>query len=459
MSMSEGRCVALLGATRNTDNYGVRVLLTAAVAALRKVEPDASIVSLDYGRRPEAWCEATGADSTPVSLVNLRYSWRIWLPNNIVVQLLLALAWRALPSARWQAWLRRRNRTFDTILGVDRGYAICGGDSFSDVYGLGRLVYVALPMILLLVLGRSLTLLPQTYGPFRLAPSRWIARWVIARADTVMSRDAAGVETIAGLLGRAGGAAVIEAPDLGFSMPARPISTRLHARLEQLRLRGPVVGLNVSRLLYIGGYDRENMFGLRQPYPELVRDLTMSLTNELGAQVVLVPHVCGGPASEEDETALCAQLHDALAAAARGRLHRLDEALDHQQIKAAIRHFDIFVGARMHACIGAASQAVPTVCLAYSDKFAGVMKPLGPAVKVVDLRTASAGACVDAVRELMLDRANRRRELEAAVANLADRHGRLVGAMRELVRSASGEGGTAGPSVRTPGDRSAAGSR
>ena len=40
----------------------------------------------------------------------------------------------------------------------------------------------------------------------------------------------------------------------------------------------------------------------------------------------------------------------------------------------------------MHACIAAVSQSVPTVCIAYSDKFIGVMESIGVEDIVVDAR-------------------------------------------------------------------------
>ena len=57
----------------------------------------------------------------------------------------------------------------------------------------------------------------------------------------------------------------------------------------------------------------------------------------------------------------------------------------------------LFIGARMHACIGAISQCIPTVSLAYSRKFAGVFKTIGIENCVIDLRTTSLQ---DAVTEI-----------------------------------------------------------
>ena len=45
-----------------------------------------------------------------------------------------------------------------------------------------------------------------------------------------------------------------------------------------------------------------------------------------------------------------------------------------------------FIGSRMHACIGAISQSVPAVSIAYSDKFIGVMQSVDQESLVADPR-------------------------------------------------------------------------
>jgi len=65
--------------------------------------------------------------------------------------------------------------------------SIAGGDSFSDIYGLRRFIYVALPQILVLLLGKPLVLLPQTYGPLKGRCSRMIARFIFRRAALICS--------------------------------------------------------------------------------------------------------------------------------------------------------------------------------------------------------------------------------------------------------------------------------
>ena len=50
---------------------------------------------------------------------------------------------------------------------VDIAVAVSGGDSFSDIYGLSRFFYVALPQLLITIMGKKLVFLPQTIGPLK----------------------------------------------------------------------------------------------------------------------------------------------------------------------------------------------------------------------------------------------------------------------------------------------------
>ncbi len=56
------------------------------------------------------------------------------------------------------------------------------------------------------------------------------------------------------------------------------------------------------------------------------------------------------------------------------------------EIKYVIGKCDLLIGARMHACIAAVSQCIPAVCVAYSDKFTGVMAAIGVDSIVADAR-------------------------------------------------------------------------
>ena len=56
---------------------------------------------------------------------------------------------------------------------------ICGGDSFSDIYGIRRFIFTVIPDIIAIFLNKSLILLPQTYGPYKSLIAKKIAYFII----------------------------------------------------------------------------------------------------------------------------------------------------------------------------------------------------------------------------------------------------------------------------------------
>ncbi len=419
--------VCLLGVNPQTPNFGVRVLLSGAVECLLHQHRDLEIRVLDYARDPAAWIEATSSGMTTLRLVNLRFSWRLYLRNNIFRLLVLVALARLVPFPGLRCRLLARNPWLKAVLESEACLSLAGGDSFSDIYGLRRMLYTALPQILVLWLGKPLILLPQTYGPFKRRLSRWLARHILRRARCVCSRDTEGVSTVRRLTGPSY-LPVEVLPDLGFTMTPEPLDPAILSSLRALQHPRPLLGLNISKLLYMGGYTGRNMFGLREDYPRLTHALITFAINDLHASVLLIPHVGGELANEENETTLCRQLQAEFERTDPGRVLFVDRDFTHRQIKSLIGACDLFVGSRMHACIGAASQCVPTVALAYSDKFAGVMEVVGAAVRVVDLRVADGAEVCAAVRDAMTHRAARQ-------AALGQRLPSLVNSIRSLLAS------------------------
>jgi len=82
-------------------------------------------------------------------------------------------------------------------------------------------------------------------------------------------------------------------PDIGFSMEPSPIPGDVLARVSDFRQKEILIGLNVSKLLFMGGYSSKNMFGLCTDYPALVRSVIDFAINNLNARILLVPHVAG----------------------------------------------------------------------------------------------------------------------------------------------------------------------
>jgi polysaccharide pyruvyl transferase WcaK-like protein len=279
----------------------------------------------------------------------------------------------------------RRNRWLSSLLEASCIADIRGGDSFSDIYGLRRFVVGSLPLVSALLLGRPYVLMPQTFGPFRSVWARWLASLTLRRAAEVWTRDRRCIPVVEELANRK----PQFSPDVAFTLvPVRPEVMTLQPPSADLGRAEVVVGVNVSGLLFMGGYTRANMFGLRANYREVIERVLTALLERTGATILIVPHTFGA----EMEEAASEALQGAVPPRYAGRVVRLASRLGAGEVKWVIGRTHFFIGARMHACIGALSQGIPTVGLGYSDKFAGVFESAGVGDAVVDLRRHDADA-------------------------------------------------------------------
>jgi polysaccharide pyruvyl transferase WcaK-like protein len=306
--------------------------------------------------------------------------------------------------------------------------SLAGGDSFSDIYGLRRFLYIVLPQFLVLALRRPLVLLPQTLGPFDGLCAKVVGRALMSCAEAVYSRDEESLRVARKLLGHRT-AHLRFSPDMAFALPPQAPRDGIPEWLVQRDNNRPLVGLNVSGLLHIGGYTNDNMFGVRANYRELMMKLVLWFTREQHADVVLVSHVVGPKSGAENDAPACQELYDRAKGLCGGRLHLASPDYDHREIKYLIGRCDFFLGSRMHATIAALSQCVPAIGLAYSRKFMGVFRTVDVASLVVDLREHDEAAVLAKVKSAFAARSEHRRRLQATTRPIAEAARTLVGTL------------------------------
>lgn len=413
------RRVLLLGASFATENRGVAALLGGALTALYQTNPEAQVALLDYARTPSCHLFEHRGRVRWIETITLRFSKNPFAPRHVARLLVTAALLRLLPAA-WRARRIARHPVLSAIAAADFVGAISGGDSFSDLYGLRRLCYVAAPQWLVLLLGRPLVQLPQSYGPFRHRLSRAIARSILMRSAHLHVREHAGLGFLRAFL-PAGGPPVSYRPDFGFALEPHPLRADLAREIAELRRQGPLVGVNVSGLLARDPAAAAR-FGLRAPYAELARQIVEQLVTQRSCSVVLIPHVFGF-GGESDATA-ARELWQSLPRPIQDHVLLWPDALDQHEVKACIGRCDFFLGSRMHACIAAISQEVPTLALGYSDKFAAVFASVRFGDLVLDLRQLDAPAILARLHRALNDR-----------EELRERLARLMPATRERARS------------------------
>src|SRR5258708_25243938 len=79
------------------------------------------------------------------------------------------------------------------------------------------------------------------------------------------------------------------------------------------------------------------------------------------------------------------------------------------------------VGARMHACFAAVSQCIPAVCVAYSDKFMGVMAAIGVDSIVADARKLDERELLNFIGNSLHNRAAIREQLIRRIPEVKSR--------------------------------------
>jgi colanic acid/amylovoran biosynthesis protein len=256
--------------------------------------------------------------------------------------------------------LRGQSNYLASMRSSDLVVDIGEGDSWTDIYGLRRYLLQVGSKLTALAMGKPLVLAPQTMGPFENKARRWLATRVMNGATAVFARDEL---SMAYLQKQKITAPIDEYVDVAFRLPFTP----------QPKMPGKVrVGLNVSGLLYRGGYSGANELGMALDYKRLSDTLIENLLARDEVEVHLIAHVVSKKTGNDDDGSIIPDL------VARFPALKVAPAFSTaSEAKSYMSGLDFVVAGRMHACIGAFSSGVPVVPIAYSRKFNGLFGTLG----------------------------------------------------------------------------------
>lgn len=311
----------------------------------------------------------------------------------------------------------------DLIKRCDIVFDIGEGDSFADIYGFKRFFFYWLSKNIVCSVGKSLILAPQTIGPFDGMVARVLSRQVMGRCAKVFARDNLSTAYLKklGITNNAD-----ESIDVAFRLPfVRPDKS------SDERIR---VGLNVSGLLFNGGYTGGNQFGLSIDYPSTMRSIIEYFVTQPNVEVHLVGHVIEPDMPIEDDIRACQTLAKEYSEiVVAPPFSRPSEA------KSYIAGMDFFVGARMHACIAAFSAGVPVIPMAYSRKFNGLFGTLGYS-EVADCRQDDEISVLRKVQDCFCSRREVAENIQISLACVTERIGRYELAINRVLVSGLGIG-------------------
>lgn len=252
--------------------------------------------------------------------------------------------------------IKRELSRYDAIL--DTG----AGDSFTDIYGLRRLILMAYVQRVAAQLRVPTILMPQTIGPFDSRLGRMIATKSLRQTTSVFARDPVSLE-YAKQLGRQ---STSESTDLVFALP----------RTDHTGTIARDVVINVSGLLWC-----ENPHVDYDSYRRSVTALIDGLLQR-DRRVSLLAHVLDSTVTDNDVPAVREvgrHFGDSVEIL-------VPESLT--SVRGMLATANVVIGARMHACLNSLSVGTPAIPWAYSRKFAPLMDSLGWNMHV-DLRTTA----------------------------------------------------------------------
>jgi polysaccharide pyruvyl transferase WcaK-like protein len=241
------------------------------------------------------------------------------------------------------------------LFGFDYIVDIGAGDSYSDIYGLVRFYRMHNSKRLFRFLGKKQLLLPQTIGPFKNKKIEKKAFDVLQSFTQVFGRDELSFNYAQKFVSKN---KLHESIDVAFYLPFEAY---------EFAKENIHIGINVSGLLWNGGYTKSNQFNLSSNYQELIKKVIEFFIDKDNCKVHLVGHVVPDYEHVENDFTVCEMLNKQYKTTILAP--RFKSPMD---AKSYIAGLDFFTGARMHSTIAAFSAGVPVYPMAYSRKFNGL---------------------------------------------------------------------------------------
>lgn len=336
------KMVGIVGCTVNNTNMGCMALTYSLVNCLKKLSEQCSqkikFVFFDFTATSEGLIKMGNelGLSEDQMLVNLYQEWDFHDYRSVVITI------KKMPDTiRAIRYVKRCDFIID----------LTQGDSFSDIYGETRFYRWTGFKRLIEICGTPLILGPQTLGPYSNDKVRRTAKKVIENASLVIARDEESKDYVESFCNKK----VHATTDLAFSLP--------HYKEKCSETQKIRIGINPSGLLCREKTDKSSFSAkLKTDYELYMQRLINWIIEQQIYEIHMISHV-GNEAK------------DCMGGLANVIYH--EEFSTPVEAKSCISTMDIFIGARMHATIGAFSSGVATIPVAYSRKFRGLYNSIG----------------------------------------------------------------------------------
>lgn len=349
--------VLLLGASLESDNKGVNALGIGAITLLINNYKEATISLLCVGNQPH--------NTKTIKVGNKTHEVKVYYfsKTKFLTSFIDALIYRLLPKSS-----TLRSDISKVLASSDIIFDINEGDSFSDIYGLKRIIRHFTDSKLALTWSKPLVFLPQTIGPFNTTIGKYLGKHIIRRLTKVYVRDEKAFPFLKKLK-------INKELSIDMAVYMEPKGT-------QIQVKPNTVGININGLMFLNRY--KTMSGKYDSYPAFLVTV-ISLLIQKGYEVLLIPHTYNKdkPNSEDDLEAI--KKFMAANPSFSKKVSFVEGQYNAQELKGIISQTAFFMGSRMHSCIAALSMSIPTIGLSYSYKFEGTFKMFDQKERVISL--------------------------------------------------------------------------
>jgi colanic acid/amylovoran biosynthesis protein len=286
------------------------------------------------------------------------------------------------------------------------------GDTLSDkgTYSLFSLFSILIGI----VLKKKITIFSQSVGPFKKITMP-LARLCLNRADLIVVRE----NVTKNYLKDTGvnNPSTYLAAEIAFLLESAPTKRVqeifLKENIDTNRKNCPLIGIGASELIYRDFKSKKTV------YVALMAKIADYLVEKLNAQVVFISHVIIPPKyGYNDDRFVAKEIYQL--ARNKNRIGIIKGDYSPQELKAVIGKCDLFIGARMHSNIASISMHVPTIALAWSHKYHGIMKMVEQEKYVCDIRTTTFNELVSKINDAWFNRDEIREKLASKTTELEE---------------------------------------
>ena len=289
---------------------------------------------------------------------------------------------------------------------------VSGGDVLAD-YGDESIKHCFFPVAVAIALKKPVYIFAQSISQYKSVEMLKFARFYLNKVSLITVRERLSFDYLKNI--------GIKAPLHLTADPAFTLMPCSDSRLSEIvqtehlpDTNSPIIGLSVSETATRWSDSSHENF------TNMMAEACNKMIDKYKAKIVFVPHV-GYPDDPANDDRVVGKAIKSLMVNKQDAF-LIEGDYSCEELKAVIGRCALFIGARTHATIAAASMLVPTIAIAYSIKAFGIMEDVLDKEKCVcDIRSSSCEELLGKVEYLMENSDNVVKEMSKRLEKIRER--------------------------------------